>query len=497
MTIFWRDLVTKNPRITVVATREDSNGTIVAVGDEALLQERRVGDRVESLEGGFVTAGFWDSHIHLLDFARNFSRVAFSDQDDFSHVLAKVSRQARLLSSPDEWLIGAGWNLEALGRRPDLAALDVATGTHPTLLMSLDYHSVWVNSHAVDQLELSVDDRALALRAGVLRERAAFAAQEQAEAHSPVNLDQAVRELNGLGLVGATVIEPPAGFSILQQYQSRSRTLRLGLLLRESAAEALVQAGIRGGFGDDFLRIRGIKLFADGALGSHTAWTLAPYEGDPENYGTSLMDVGLLNRWVARLFNQGLGVAVHAIGDRAVQQVAGALLSAWGNQIGGRIEHAQLMSDDTLNALAGKQVALSMQPIHLLVDRSIADRHWGLRSREAFRLRNIMDAGIPLTFGSDAPIASPDPTLGLWAAVHRGQPGESPWYSEQRLSPDEAIWCYTRGTALVDDRPSGLIEPGYWGDFTVWREDPRIGLTVGERDRLAVTGTIVAGNRVD
>lgn len=492
MATFWTDLKTQDPTISVIVTQDDRNGTIVAVGDDRLMTQRRATDRVVALSG-FVTPGFWDRHVHLLEYARSLDRLFIADHASYADVLASVAQQLKTLP-PGEWLIGAGWNREALGREPDPAALDALSSRHPILLMSLDYHSAWLNRLALSRLELAQEDIMSARRTGLLREKAAFAAQDQAQSHIGVDVGKAVARLNQLGLVGVTAIERQEGWEAIQTYQQRHRNLRVELYLYED----VISRGLDRSWHEsdpNFLKMVGVKLFADGALGSHSAWMMEPYADDSTNYGIPLMDESQIRQWLQQLSPRGLDLAVHAIGDRAVAETTAAFIHEAGRPMG-RIEHAQLISDDVLNRLAGEAVTLSMQPTHLYVDRPIAERHWGDRSRYAFRFRDILDRGIPLVFGSDAPIASPDPRWGLWAAVHRARPGSDPWYPQQRISPEQALECYTSAPSTMGGAGNRLLQPGAWGDFTVWRADPRRALSQGEFNRLEVVATVVAGQQV-
>ena len=496
MATFWADLKTQDPEISVIVTQDDRNGTIVAVGDDRLMTQRRPNDQVVALSG-FVTPGFWDRHVHLSEYARSLDRLFIADDATYVDVLASVAQRLKTLT-PGEWLIGAGWNREVLGREPDRESLDGLSVRHPILLMSLDYHSAWLNGLALSRLELGQKDMISGRRTGLLREKAAFSAQAQAQSHLAVDIDKAVRRLNQFGLVGVTDIEGQEGWEVIQTYQQHHRNLRVELYLYED----VIQTGLDFNWtasDPNFFKIVGVKLFADGALGSHSAWMMEPYADESTNYGVPLMDETQIRQWLRQVSPRGLGLAVHAIGDRAVAETMAAFIHEKPRPMG-RIEHAQLIADDVLNRLAGESVTLSMQPVHLYVDRLIADRHWGERSRQAFRFRDLLDRGIPLVFGSDAPIASPDPRWGLWAAVHRARPGSTPWYPQQRISPEEALGCYTgayTGAPLtIGGAESRRLQPGAWGDFTVWREDPRQGLSESEFNRLEVIATVVAGKQV-
>ncbi len=507
MKTFWTNFSSGLPGVTVIVTQQDSNGTIVGLGDAALLSEARGADRVEDLEGLFVAPGFWDSHFHLLDYGRSFRRLRFDAQANRSTVLNQVRAEAARVA-PGEWIIGGGWNKESFEAPPHWSLLDEASPNHPVLLMSLDYHTAWVNRLGAQRLGIDEREEAELVRdphgqwTGILHETRAFRAQEEAmrqdDSHLLTDLKRGVREAQRRGLVGVTTMEDRFGLLALQDLAADERMLRVQVFLRDRHAASLLDAGIRAGFGDDFLRLFGIKRFMDGALGSQTAWMKSPYETGTGNRGMGLLTEGDLREEARMLAEQGLLVAVHAIGDQAVSAAVSALRSVAPGPGGrrSRIEHAQLIDTVDLDVIQGSALALSMQPVHLLFDRPIADRHWGDRSRHAFRFRDILARGVPLIFGSDAPVADADPVPGLWAAVHRGAPIEEPWYSEQRLTAEEAIWAYTRGPALVDARPAGLLQVGLWGDFTLWRTDPREALIHREYDALAVAGTVVAGRRI-
>jgi hypothetical protein len=495
---FFRGLKTGDPGVTVIVTDNDETGTILAVGGSELLTQAHWGDRVESLDNHFVTPGLWDSHVHLLDYGRSFSRLKFSPNDSLAEILTRIKEKAHQ-TDPDQWIVGSGWNLQSLGAAPQRHHLDQAAPGRPVCLMSLDYHTVWLNAAAARRLGLNLQSRAV--EAGILHEGEAFRVQEQIArigADDPEqSVHEAIQSFARLGFVGVTAMERAEGLRALQRRNPEdAHTVRVNLFLRDTVSE-LERLGMEQNFGSAYLRILGIKLFSDGALGSHTAWMRDPYEVASSDRGTAVLEPDELKHWVARLADARLIPAIHAIGDQAVLETARALAGRpLPGPVKARIEHAQLLPDAALHILANAPwIAVSMQPVHLLVDRFIADEHWGLRARHAFRLRDIVDRGITAAFGSDAPIADPNPVLGLWSAVHRADPGDEPWHPAQRLSPAEAMWCYTRGAALADGRQSGVIAPGYWGDFTLWREDPLRALDEEAFDRLRVAGTVVAGRR--
>ncbi len=495
MRTFWTNLRTSALGVTTIVTASDANGTILMVGGSELLGHRRPDDLVEDLRGGYVTPGFWDSHFHLTEYGRSFDRLRFDAGDTRADILARVQEHAGTRPT-DEWIIGAGWNRAAFEAGPDKQRLDRAGIGHPVLLMSLDYHTAWINHAAERRLGVSTGGN------GILREGDAFHAQAEAMRQSAADpaedAARGMREAAKLGLVGVTTIEDVLGLRALQSLPDGTTRIRTQVFLRDGDAEWLMASGLKAGFGSDFLRIMGVKLFMDGALGSHTAWLKHPYDDQADNVGMSVLGEQRLLDTLKQLAEQESVAAVHAIGDRAVHEALRAF-HRWPPRSGAiksRIEHAQLLDDEDLELAARTSVALSLQPCHLLFDRPIADVSWGQRGRYAFRIRDILGALIDTVFGSDAPIADPNPVWGLWAAVHRGLPGDPPWYPEQGISVRDAIRSYTEVPARIDGRPSGRLEPGCWGDMTVWSEDLEASLIHKNPEDIHVAATIIGGRRV-
>jgi hypothetical protein len=294
-----------------------------------------------------------------------------------------------------------------------------------------------------------------------------------------------------MGLTGAHDFDRRACFIALQELRQSGE---LGLrVLKSIPLEDLSHAialGLRSGFGDDYLRIGGVKMFADGALGPHTAAMLQAYEDDPENRGMLFLDGEVIFEHGRQAVENGLSLAVHAIGDRANHEVleAYARLQDYERQLQGqggskprlrhRIEHVQVIHPEDAGRLAELGVVASMQPIHAPSDIRMADRYWGKRSALAYAWRTQMRAGAVLAFGSDAPVESPNPFWGLHAAVTRrradGSPGLEGWYPEQRLSVEQALQGFTTGAAVTagwEDR-LGRLAPGYLADLLVLDVDP-------------------------
>jgi predicted amidohydrolase YtcJ len=282
-------------------------------------------------------------------------------------------------------------------------------------------------------------------------------------------------------------------------------------VLKNIPVELLNEAhalGLRGGFGDDMLRIGNVKVFMDGALGPHTAAMFQPYAGEENNRGILNMDGEELFEHGRKAAQVGLGMTVHAIGDRANHEVLNAYehLRNYENEnhlphLRHRIEHVQVLHPDDAPRLGRLNVVASMQPIHATSDMLMADQFWGERARLAYAMKTQLDFGAPLALGSDAPVEVPNPFLGIHAAVTRrradGSPSAEGWYPEQKLSMAEAWSGYTLGAAYaayMEDR-LGRLAPNHLADLIVLEKDP---FTCNPNELLTLqsSATMVAGEWV-
>jgi len=298
-------------------------------------------------------------------------------------------------------------------------------------------------------------------------------------------IDQAQKHLWRMGLTGVHDYDRRRCFQALQILDSQDR-LRLHVVKgipHETLAEA-VSLGLRSGFGGDYLRVGAVKLFSDGALGPQTAAMMQPYENSSNN-GVLLLNQGDILEIGQQAARSGLSLAVHAIGDRANHEMIHgfALLRAHEKHnhfphLRHRIEHVQVLLPEDLHRLAELDLIASMQPIHATSDMVTADHYWGFRSRYAYAFHSLLDAGTRMAFGSDAPVESPNPFLGMHAAVTRmrssGYPGGQGWYPEQRITLEQALAGFTTGPAFAAglERVHGQLMPGFFADMIVLAEDP-------------------------
>jgi predicted amidohydrolase YtcJ len=307
---------------------------------------------------------------------------------------------------------------------------------------------------------------------------------------APAETDEALREaFPNAWRVGLTAIHDVDGTRAFEAYQRLRVQGALGLrvvkYLPARVLDDVLAVGLRAGLGDDgstelakiWLRVGGIKVFADGALGPRTAAMLAPYEGEPDNVGVLTMEEGELRALADKATAGGLPLAIHAIGDRANRLVLDVLAETGVAGLRHRIEHVQLLHPDDVSRLTALGVVASMQPIHATQDCEMADRYWGERCATAYAWRSLLDAGTVLAFGSDCPVEDLNPFLGIHAAVTRrradGFPDPQGWYPEQRLTVEEAVRAYTLGAAYaagLEDR-LGMLAPGKLADLIVLDRD--------------------------
>jgi hypothetical protein len=255
-------------------------------------------------------------------------------------------------------------------------------------------------------------------------------------------------------------------------------TARVYLFTPISQYERLVRASVEKAFGSDRLRIGGLKGFADGSLGSSTAWFFEPFINEPNNRGLAMEEMtnGAMKRWVTDANAHDLQIAIHAIGDRANDEVL-KIYEAQPRDRRFRIEHAQHLNADEIKRFAQTRVIASMQPYHAIDDGRWAETKIGHeRAKTTYAFRSLIDAGATLTFGSDWTVAPLNPILGIYAAVTRRTiDGKNPngWIPEQKITVDEALRCYTvnNAYAMFRENEIGRIAPGLLADIAILSDD--------------------------
>lgn len=469
-------------------------GRVAAIGGVEEL--RRISGpeaREVDLRGATILPGITDAHAHPTAWALGRRRVDLHGASSEEEAARRVAECAR---SGDGWILGQGWSQRHLGGLPARRSLDAVALERPVFLDSQDIHAAWLNSEALRRCGIGRDtpdppggrierDPSTGEATGILLEEArrlalaAVPAPEQPEILEA--LRDAQREAHRLGVTGLHSVEPTGLRDMESLRQTGELRLRVLQHIQLDQLDAAISVGVRSGFGGEWIRVGGVKMFLDGSLGSRTAWMREPYLGTADR-GIQTLAPADFRDAARRAAGAGIASTVHAIGDAAVELALDVLRGIpRPRAVPHRIEHFQLCPPELWERAARSGIVASMQPVHLLSDVPAAERHWGRdRSRGAFAFAPLLRAGMTLAFGSDVPVETIDPRPGLFAAVRRvtwrGTHGEEEeeWYPENRLTAAEALSAYTEGPARAAGSAgwSGQLLPGHDADLVAWSRDP-------------------------
>jgi predicted amidohydrolase YtcJ len=467
------------------------DGRIIAVGAGARAAAGRKAEVIRMR--GAAWPGLADSHIHLEGLADRELNLDLTGARSLDDALARVKQWAKEVPKGG-WVEGAGWYNDAWGDAafPTRTQLDAATAGRPAYLARKDGHSAWVSSAALRVAGIDaatadppgghIDRDDLGEPSGILRETAMHLVANVLPDPADSDLDAAMsRVLAGLAHFGLTSVhsmDSSRGLASLQRLRSRGELpVRVTYNLPLADLPHAERMGVRSGWGDPWLRMWGVKAFLDGSLGSRTAEML-------DGSGTARLSQPDLVDLVERCARAELNVCLHAIGDGAVRRALDALAphrGAW-PMWRPRIEHAQCVNPRDMTRMAKIGVIASMQPIHAVADRELADAMWPAVTKHAYAWRAIERAGVRLAFGSDAPVEVADPLAGIDAATTWRR--RASWHPELALTHAAALRAYTSGAAYA---------VGMEGDLSVLRPGRLCDMTVVDGGTVVAT---VAGGRV-
>ena len=421
------------------------DGTITELGPSL---PRRPGEEVLDAGGALAIPGLWDQHVHTGQLAQAHARLDTTGAGSVGVILERVRAElaARRESAlPGGALIGFGHRLVDFAVPPTVPALDEATGRVPTVLIGGDAHHAWLNTAALEALGLPPRD-------GIVAEEEWFALAprlpELPGVAESVATGAAMLQRQALqrGVVGLVDMEWGRPWETWPQRATRMR-IRTAVYPEQLAAAPGPTGTVLDPTG--LVTMGPLKVIVDGALGSHSAYTREAYTDGHGYAGHGVLSVGpaALRDALAHARSTGLTAAVHAIGDAAAQ-VALAAIAEVG--IPARIEHAQMLTDYDIDAMAALGVVASVQPAHPLDDRDATETIWPGHGTQAFRLRDLREAGVELALGSDAPVAPLDPWLAMAAAVHRSADERPAWHPSQQLQPREALAASTDGVGALE-----------------------------------------------
>jgi hypothetical protein len=498
------DIVTLDRQRARASALAISQGRVIAIGtDDEILALARAETKRENLNRNVVVPGMTDAHIHWQGVARALHAVDLFDVPSKEEAVSRVAARVRQTPS-GQWVEGYGWSQDiwADKRFPTANDLNQIPPEHPVFLRARSGHAAWVNSIALKlcRIDEQTDDPEggeivrdeTRQPTGILLEASAM--NLVSERIPPLTVDQVADQMKtaqqialSLGMTGCHDFDDQTCFSALQRLRERGELgLRVVKNINRPYFDSLLELGLRGGFGDDWIRIGGLKLFADGAMGPRTASMIDPYDGEPDNFGIVVTDKEEMAELVNRVSAAGLPSTIHAIGDKAVHDVLDVFENARREEAARgeprssrrhRIEHVQLIHPDDVHRLAELELIASMQPIHATSDYPMADRYWGKRAPFSYNPRLQLDHGAVVAFGSDAPYDTMSPLRGIHAAVTRqradGSPGTDGWNPGARLTVDEALHGFTTGPAYAAGMEVrlGKLMPGYLADLVVLDRD--------------------------
>ncbi|MEO8747780.1 MAG: amidohydrolase [Rhodanobacter sp.] len=477
------------------------HGKVQATGDSASMTRLAGSAKVVDGQGRTLLPGLIDAHGHVMNLGHASNQADLVGTQTLSAALAKVKAFAD--AHPDaKWITGRGWNqaIWKLGRFPTAQELDSVVPDRPVWLRRVDGHAAWANTAAIKLAGITkatpdpsggrIERDAQGNPSGVFVDAATRlieakvpppSAPEQAAA-----LDAALAEMARVGLTG--VGDAGINLQTYRLYRSYAHahklTARIYAMIGDTGADfdTISKNGPLIGYGNDFLTVRAVKLFADGALGSRGAAMLAPYSDDPGNRGLLFMQPAVMTAKIEKAFAKGYQVGIHAIGDRANDEVLNSFAAAYkayprAISLRNRVEHAQIVPLQDIPRFKSLDLIASMQPTHATSDMNMAEDRVGAdRIKGAYAWRTFLAQGTVIAGGSDFPVESPNPFYGLYSAVtrmdHQGKPPGG-WYPAQAMTFTEALRAFTLDAAYAEhaERTLGTLEPGKWADFILIDHD--------------------------
>ena len=498
--IIWTGTSGQNYQASIMVTEGNK---ISYVGNQR--PAKLVADTVVDLKGGFVIPGLIDNHVHFIEGGAGLAAVQLRDAKTKKEFISRIAVQAKSLSA-GQWVLYGNWDHESWGGElPEKEWIDEQTGDTPVFVMRIDGHMGFVNSAALKLAGITRDSKQPAggeivfnedgEPTGVLKDTALDPIL--AVLPSPTDeellkaVDAAQRHALSLGLTQVHVMTASANESdayrpfVLADQKGLLRLRTIVYTPIQQWQDVLADKSNKGSiynYSSDLLRWGGFKGLTDGALGSTTAWFYDPYLDAPDKTGFPLIDQKDLEIMLSDSDATSVDVAIHAIGDRAIDAVIEAMQNVAGDNIANkryRIEHFQHPSKAAIEALAAHKIVASMQPYHAIDDGRWAEKRIGAeRILTTYAFKTILDDGGILSFGSDWPVAPLAPLKGIYAAVTRQTiDGANPdgWMPQEKISVDQALRAYTASNAYAvnEDSIGGTLESGKRADFVVLDQDLR------------------------
>ncbi len=507
------NIITLNPSQPKAEALAIKNGKIVAVGSNKEIRGY-VGSetKVIDAEGKTVVPGFVDCHVHMTSFGQHLQMLDLRNVNSIEEMKRKIREYSE--KNPEKsWILGGRWDHERFSekRYPTRWDLDEAVLDKPVFLIRVCGHVGVANTKALMLAGIRKDtvveggkvdvDEASGEPNGILREKALELVWRAVPKPSMAELEnacvQACQRAVENGLTGVHwIVDSAEELRLLQKLHMEGRLpLRVYLGIPAKLLDEIVKVGLATGFGNDMLKLGFIKVFADGSLGARTAALKKPYSDKPETCGMLLLSQRKLNRLVLKAHRAGWQLAVHAIGDKAIESALKAFQKAFREysreSVRHRVEHCSVLDQKMIKKMRRLNIIASIQPHFVVSDFWVVERVGAERARWVYPFKTLLKEGVIAASGSDCPVEPINPLLGIWAAITRKN------FEEENLTVEEALRTYTVNAAYAsfEEDKKGTIEVGKFADITVLSDD-LLRISVEKIREVKVEMTIVGGEIV-
>ncbi|MBT2684167.1 amidohydrolase [Bacillus sp. ISL-37] len=510
----------RNPIVQAVVTE---HGRFIDMGTSVDMVLQWGGTaQIIDLEGKTATPGLIDSHLHLSIMADSFINLDFVGVTSKHHMLAKIQEKASQLK-PGEWIVGSSWdeNLFTDGTFPTIAELDYVAPANPLFLTRTCLHATLVNSKALEvsgyHPSISVPeggtvvlDEITKQPTGLFLESAANLIRAYIPERSYDEWKNAMRQTMHFamskGLTSVHTNDPlylgglEMTWNIFNELLNGEQVgLRSNLLINHEFLSNLKEAGMYTGYGNDTLNIGAVKIFADGAFGRRTALLSEEYSDAPGHYGDAMYDQEQMYEIVRDARELDMPIAVHTIGDKALENVLDVLDQFPAVAYRDRLIHAQVLREELIPRLTAPSRIADIQPRFIASDFPwVQERLGENRIKLSYAWKTLMEAGVICAGGSDSPVEPVDPILGIHAAVTRKKPGENHegYVPEQKISMVEAFRLFTELGAYPTNEETikGTIARGKLADMTVYSANPFEMADPDELLAMDIEMTIIGGD---
>lgn len=523
----------KNGKIYSMISNDDffkymlvSDGKIIFTSDEEIpvsryLKKKNIKFEEVDLEGKTVIPSFCDSHIHFMHSALTIDNLDLSNIKKFSQFIKKIElKYNKLIKKYDEvikkdpgiaekiWITGGGWDKNNWDKEgfPDKNDLKKFKNIN-IALYSKDYHAILLNQKAIDTLYLNNPPDFILKKYKITRdefeknslkdfngEKIGIFLENSLKFISRLISDlikndeneigkkvrKLIKKFNKSGITAVSdcsLLWEDSSFKVFNKLDQKKLTIRNMIAIPEDSIDKFIDLNLKTGIGSDKVKIGPVKLLYDGSLGSQTAFLSEPYENS-ENFNVGIKNYSpeYINQIIDKITKNGLGIAIHAIGDRANKEVISIFerIRVLNKNIFLRLEHAQMLDNETIQMANGLRINFVMQPVHIDQDISTAIKYLGKRKNMLYRFKSLQKKGFSISFSTDYPVAPLNPFYGIYCAVtHRGFNLNKKLLSEkEKISLFDAVRNYTFVSHKHSLFPnSGLLTEGYSADFVILNKD--------------------------